>query len=338
MGLLNGIRGQLRSVIAWDHPLPDDLFCKWSDNGDEIKNASKLIVGPGQGCIFVYEGRIRSVLRREGMVNLATQNIPFWTTISKVMQSFKSEHTVGIYFYKATRILDQKWGTTSPVKYNDPKYQFPVGLKAYGNYSFTINKPKEFFTSIVGGANNYGIAALRTIVATRMMQPLTDCLAEAGYSYAEIDQHRNEISQTVADVLSVTFKKLGLMLTDFVIEGTSFDDATMQRINRIADVTAESQAATAVGLTFAQLQQLEAMRDAAKNESGAAGAGMGLGAGMSFGTTMVQTMNANAQVVTPAPAAPVATERLTKLKKLLDDELITHSEYETKKKEILSFL
>lgn len=333
MGLLNGIRGQLRSVIAWDHPLPDDLFFKWSDNGDEIKNVSQLIVGPGQGCIFVYEGRIRSVLRREGLVNLATQNIPFWTTISKVMQSFKSEHTVGIYFYKATKILDQKWGTTSTIKYNDPKYHFPVGLKAYGSYSFAIAEPEEFFTTIVGSASSYGIAALRAVVATRMMQPLTDCLAEAGYSYAEIDQHRNETSQTVADALTVLFKKLGLTLTDFVIEGTSFDDTTMQRINRIADLTAEAQAATAVGLTFAQLQQLEAMRDAAKNEGGAAGAGMGLGAGMSFGTTMAQTINSN-----PQASAATATDRLTKLKKILDDELITREEYETKKREILSFL
>jgi membrane protease subunit (stomatin/prohibitin family) len=37
------------------------LFQQWEGNGDELKNASKLIVGPGQGCIFVYEGKVKGV-------------------------------------------------------------------------------------------------------------------------------------------------------------------------------------------------------------------------------------------------------------------------------------
>jgi len=120
MGLFSGIKKQLRSVIEWKNPLQEDMFFRWSNNGDEIKNSSKLIVGPGQGCIFVYQGKVESVFEEEGLFNLKTDNIPFWTTITKFMQSFESEHKVGIYFYKKTKILNQKWGTTSPIKYNDP--------------------------------------------------------------------------------------------------------------------------------------------------------------------------------------------------------------------------
>lgn len=57
---------------------------------------------------------------------MATDNIPFITTISKIMQAFESENKVGIYFFKTTIITDQKWGTKSPVKYIDPIYKFPV--------------------------------------------------------------------------------------------------------------------------------------------------------------------------------------------------------------------
>ena len=35
---------QLRSVIQWENPDPNVLFQCWTDHGDEIKNASKLIV------------------------------------------------------------------------------------------------------------------------------------------------------------------------------------------------------------------------------------------------------------------------------------------------------
>jgi len=53
MGLANGLRRQLRSVIEGENPQPDELFHHWTTNGEEIKNASKLMVGPGKGCIFV---------------------------------------------------------------------------------------------------------------------------------------------------------------------------------------------------------------------------------------------------------------------------------------------
>ncbi len=100
MALLDGIKRQLRSVIEWKNPADNVLFAQWTENGDEIKTASKLLVAPGQGCIFVYEGKIQSVIDEECLINLDTDNIPFWTTVKKFMQFFDSEHKVGIYFYK----------------------------------------------------------------------------------------------------------------------------------------------------------------------------------------------------------------------------------------------
>ena len=68
------------------------LFQQWEGNGDELKNAPKLIVGPGQGCIFVYEGKVKAVLNESRLVNLETGNIHFLTTVTKFMQFFDSEH------------------------------------------------------------------------------------------------------------------------------------------------------------------------------------------------------------------------------------------------------
>src|SRR3569623_211947 len=81
---------QLRSVIEWKDPSPDVLFERWSEHGDEIKNASKLIVGPGQGCLFVYEGQILEAYTTPGMVDLRTGNLPFVTTLTRLMQGFTS--------------------------------------------------------------------------------------------------------------------------------------------------------------------------------------------------------------------------------------------------------
>ncbi|MDO9163363.1 MAG: SPFH domain-containing protein [Methylococcaceae bacterium] len=336
MALLNTLKRQFRSVIEWQNPHPDALFQQWTDNGDEIKNASTLIVGPGQGCIFVYQGKVQAVIEKQCLINLATDNIPFWTTISKFMQFFESEHKVGIYFFKTSQILDQKWGTTSVIKYQDPKYQFPVGLKLFGNYSYRIAEPKDFFVNVVGSHNDFFIDDFRAIMSARIIHPLADFLATSRYSYAEIDANREEIALGLKVKLSIAFQALGFDITDFRIEGTDFDDDTLKRVNRIADLTAETQAAQAAGVDYAKLQHLEAMREAARNEGGGAGIGLGMGAGIGFGQQMAQTLTEPA-----AGAQPVANDtvaKLTELKHLFTAELISADEYAAKKKAILDSL
>lgn len=330
MALIDGIKRQLRSVIEWQNSDPSLLIAQWTENGDEIKNASKLIVGPGQGCIFVYQGQVKAIIDEQCLINLETDNVPFWTTTKKFMQFFQSEHKVGIYFYRKTKVLDQKWGTTSPIKYQDPKYHFPVGLKAYGNYSYQIADANDFFVNIVGSHQEMRVEEFRNVLSARIINPISDYLAECKYSYADIDANREEIARGISIKLAIVFRKLGFRISDFRIEGTDFDDDTLRRINRIADLTAEAQAAQAVGLDYTKVQQLDAMRDAARNEGGGAGMGMGLGVGVGLGQSM-------AQAVTPAAGngANPLVEKLTQLKQLFEAGLISETEYAAKKQEIL---
>jgi membrane protease subunit (stomatin/prohibitin family) len=328
MGFLTG---QLRSVIQWENPDPEVLYQCFSDNGDEIKNASKLIVGPGQGCVFVYEGRVEATYAEEGLYELKTANLPFITTLRKLMQAFRSEHKVGLYFYRTAKILNLKWGTEATIKYEDPKYKFPVGLRAFGNYSMRIIDGRGFFQQVVGGAQSYRVESIREAINARLLQPLTDYLAEAGYSYAQIDPQREEIAAGLSVKLKDEFTRLGFLLEDFRIEGTSFDDDTLRRINRIADVGAEAQAATAAGVSYAQLQQLAAMRDAAKNP-GAAGVGMAMAVGMGMAGAVAPALAG------AAPAADDVAGKLRKLKALFDERLITAEEYEAKRQAILGQL
>lgn len=338
MDILNGIRRQLRSVIEWREPAPEHLFYQWGDNGDEIKNASKLIVNPGQGCIFVYEGQIRSVLVEPVLLELATANVPFWTTAKKFMQFFQSEHKVGIYFFRTTSILNQKWGTLAPIKYEDPKYGIPVTLRAFGNFSYRIVEPQNFFVNVVGGHRNFTIDNFREIMAERLVQSITDHIAELRLPYTEIDAQREEIAEGIAPRLSADFVQLGFEISDFRIEGTTFDEETVQRIGRIADLTAEARALKEVGVDYTEMQRLEALKEAARNEGGGAGLGMGLGVGLGMGQSMAQSM---AQTVAASPAPPAADDsaaKLTRLKALHEQKLISDEEYADKRRQILDAL
>ncbi len=197
-----------------------------------------------------------------------------------------------------------------------------------------------FFVNVVGTQNLYTTEELRKVIVSRLSQPLTDFLATSHYGYTDIDANREEISAGVREKLITVFAELGFTITDFRIEGTDFDEDTLKRINRIADMTAEAQAARAVGLDYARVQQLEAMREAARNEGGGAGMGMGLGAGISFGQNIAQAMNNNNTGGGTGNAAALADpmQKLAQLKKMLEADLISAEEYAEKKKAILDLL
>ncbi|MDB4292351.1 SPFH domain-containing protein [Maribacter sp.] len=328
-----GIKKQMRSVIQWENPKEYQLFFKFTDKGDELKNASKLIVHPGQGCIFTYEGKVEGVFEEEGLYDLATANKPFLTTIKKFMNAFESEHKTGIWFYRKADMLNVRWGTRIPITYNDPVYSFPVHLRAYGNYSLRITQPENFFRNVLAGQQDYFVDELQEIFLSRITQPISNYLANAKFSYAEIDSNMENIAGEAKNKTISVFEELGFQLLDFRIEGSSFDKETNERINEISDVQAEVHSANIAGVDFAELQKLKAMRDMAKNE-GAAGAGMGMFAGMNMGTAMGQS-----QQQEQTPKAPTDVRgKLKELKELFEDDLISEEEFLDKKRQLLEQL
>lgn len=169
---------------------------------------------------------------------------------------------------------------------------------------------------------------MQELVSSRIVTPLTAFLAVKAYPYREVDSHIGELSKELQEKTSEELSRLGLELTDFRITSVTFDDETMERIGRIANMTTEKHAAAEVDLDYTGLQKLGALRDAAKNEGGLAGAGLQMGAGLQLAQDIFKSSDVSSD----------PTLRLRKLKKLLEEQLITAEEYEQKKNEILSKL
>lgn len=331
MGLGDFFRKQLNTVIEWENQEADLLFYKFPVPTSEIKDSSKLIVSPGQGCILVYEGKVMGLLDQEGTYNIATANIPFLTTLSKYMQFFESEHKAHLYFYRKAAIVNQAWGTASPIKYMDPSYKLPIELGMYGNYSMRIADPLSFFNQIVGSRDRYTVDDSKALLLSRIPQALTSLLAQLKLSYIDIDSKLDTVAASLKDKLNGEFYTLGLALDDFKIQGTNFDQQTRERIGKIADLTAESRAAAEGGLSYVELEKLRALRDAARNEGGLAGAGLQLGFGMEMGKVLDDKKNE----LTSFKTGTDPIEYLQKLKLLLDEHILTQQEFDQKKKEIL---
>ena len=335
MGIANLFRNQLSAVIQWQADKQQYLWYKYPTKTDEIKNASKLIVGPGQGAVLVYEGKVVDVLTEEGTFNLKTDNHPFFTTLVNLRQNFESEHKLHIYFYRKAQVTNQQWVTSSPVKFIDEQYNLPVEMGVNGTFSYQISDVEHFFKDIVGARTEVSNSEIRELILGRLSQNIVTTIHKLGYSYNQIDGHLTEIGQELATLLNEETQKLGFTLTDFRVDGTLFDEQTQERIGRIADVTADSQAAQAGGLTYAELEKLRALRDAARNEGGLSGSGVQMGVGLEMGKQMgaaTQLMNERSS------ADDDLSRRLARLRLLRDENVITDADYEVKKRELLNEL
>lgn len=333
MGIANLFRNQLSAVIQWQADKQQYLWYKYPTKTDEIKNASKLIVGPGQGAVLVYEGKVVDVLTEEGTFNLKTDNHPFFTTLVNLRQNFESEHKLHIYFYRKAQVTNQQWGTSSPVKFIDEQYNLPVEMGVNGTFSYQISDVEHFFKDIVGARTEVSNSEIRDLILGRLSQNIVTTIHKLGYSYNQIDGHLSEIGKELATLLNEETQKLGFTLTDFRVDGTLFDEQTQERIGRIADVTADSQAAQAGGLTYAELEKLRALRDAARNEGGLSGSGVQMGVGLEMG----KQMGAATQLMNERSAADDdLSRRLARLRLLRDENVITDADYEAKKRELLN--
>ena len=201
-----------------------------------------------------------------GIYDLKSGHIPFVTTISRFIQAFESEHKVSIYFYQTGIITNQKWGTKSPIKYIDPIYQFPVGMRAYGNFSFQVQSIELLFSNYLNAQSIVNISTLKDVLVDRMIAPMADVFATAGFGYNDIDRNRLELSEKVQASIQSEFHTFGLKFQDFRIENTDFDDDTQARIKTIADTQAQVIAAKSAGINYTDMQKLGALRDAANNE------------------------------------------------------------------------
>jgi len=332
MGLMNFFKEQFAAVIEWKNQPQDVLFYKYPFKSDEVKDDSKLIIAPGQGCLLVYEGKLRGLMEQEGIYALQTDNDPFITTLSKLMQGFESEHKLKLYFYRKAEVANQGWGTSNRVKYEEPVYRFPVSLGAYGNYSFKLTDAKLFLTEIAGLPDLYTVLQSQMLIQSRVEQQLTVTLATSAYSILKIDSKLNDLAEELKIQLNEEFSSLGFKLTNFKIQGASFDQQTQQQINQIANARAGSLAAEQAGLTYTEMEKIQALRDAARNDNGMAGVGLQINLGNNMSNAFTSLNNA------PMSSDPNAITQLEKLKALFDQGILTAEEFEDKKKQWLDKL
>lgn len=298
MGIFNFFKKQMLKVIEWEDASNDTIVYRFPlEDRDEIMTGSTLVVRESQVALFLHKGQIADVFM-PGSYKLSTENIPVLTKILSLPTGFESPIKAEVYFVNTKQFAGLKWGTQNPIMMRDDDFG-NVRLRGYGVYSFRVTDAKIFMKEIFGTKNLYTVSDISDYLKPLVIQSLTDAIGESKISALDIASNYREFSEQIIGCASAEFTKIGLELTNFVIENISLPEEVEKALDE----------RTKLGVledkmgTYTQYQAAQAMRDAAQNPSqgGFAGLGVGLGAGVQMGNVFASNLSTE-----NTPKQPVA--------------------------------
>lgn len=334
MWIFDFFKSQKIDVIRLENPNPEIIISKWEHKFDEIKKNSSLIVDPGLAAIFVRNWKIEAIEKESWKWNLQTDNIPFITSFKNILSWFESHDKASVFFLKTNEITNQKWWTPNVITYIDPVYDFPVELRAFGNFSFKIVDIENFWKNYFANIWKVLTDDVRMFLTDRIVWNIASIFASKKYSYNEVDAKTLEIANELLQATKQEFLKVGLELTDFRIEDINFSEKTQSFIDQITDKKAKVWAinvteniSNSAMKNYKDLENLNIMNEAAKNW-GSWSEAMSAWIWMAMWSQMAQNFSNNS-------LDENYENKLENLKNLFEKNLISKKEYEENKKKIL---
>ncbi len=334
--VMSFLRKQFIDVIEWDTQSDDVLMWRYPMQDNEIQNGAKLTVRDGQYAVFVNEGQVADVFGA-GLYTLSTQTLPLLTNLKNWDKLFASPFKSDVLFFSTRLQLGRKWGTPQPITIRDSDFGM-VRLRAFGMYSYQLADPALMYKELTGANPSYSTEQLEPQLRNLIVANISSAIAASQIPFLDLAANQGVMGDQIKQVMTPLFARYGLKLDQFVVENISLPEELQKAIDRRISMGMMGDLNQ-----YMKYQTAEAIPLAAQNEGGLAGIGAGLAAGMNMGHMMSGAMAGVAtQPATPTPAAAPATPdpaaRLTQLKALLDQGLITQADYDQTKAEVLKQL
>ena len=301
------------------------LVKRMPDNGQlEIKWGSQLTVRESQDAVFFRDGKSLDVFTA-GRHVLKTQNVP---VVGKWVTSFgygeNSPFRAEVLFVGKQLFPNFKWGTKEPILFKDTELQM-VRLRSYGSFSIQVQDSLLFVNKIAGTMGLYTTEVISDYLRGIIISKFNVVLARMLKTVFDIPASMDELNLLMRTELFTDFEGLGIELHDFYIHSISLPDEVQKMIDTRTGMNAMGNLDQ-----YMKLKIADSLGDAAKN-NGTAGTGLGLGAGIGMGMGLPNMIK---QSMMPQSNESIS-DKIKKLKELLDMGALTQQEFEDKKKELL---
>ena len=325
-----------------------------------ITNGSKIVVPEGMALITMQDGSITGLITEPGGFTF-TSDDPNAKSIfsgdgivsSLITQSWERFKYGGqpgsqqaAFYVNLKEIPNNRFGTQSEIYWDDAFLGTQVGAVTRGTYTLKIVDPILFIKNFVpanylSDGEVFDFADMDNDAGAQLFNEVVSSLSAAFSNYTNDPSKGNRISKIQGDQIGFAQSlsqavdegyqwksDRGLEIVKVAIQAIEYDEDTKELLKDVKKADALSGAR---GNSFMQQSVARGMQAAGENGGGAGMAFMGMGMNAAGGV-----MGAVQQPVNQQPAASEDPyEKLSKLKKMLDEGLITQEDYDEQKKKLL---
>ena len=286
---------QFSDVIEWNETRDDVIFWKWNNN--EIKKGSRLIMRQGQDASFMYNGRVEGIFKDAGSFDIASDIIPFLSTLKGFKFGFNSGIRAEVLFIN-TKEFTVRWGTKNAINLPAPGLPGGIPIRAFGTFNFRVSDYDCFIEKIAGIKKQYIVDDVKERVMAIADQLLMKWIVREGKDMFNIQANAYDIGKGVAEDLDMEMMKIGITITGFTIQSVSYPDEVTRMQQKAA-----SQSMVGDMNRYTQM----AMADSMANNTGGnhmASNMAGMQMGMMMGQQMANQMANAMGMQTNTSAAP----------------------------------
>lgn len=317
------------------------------------------------GCITEPGGYIYSSNAPESKSLFNNDGI-LASTIGQSWEKFKfggQPSTEQLAFYvNLQEITGNTFGTPTPISWDDKFLQTQVSAAIRGTYAIKITDPILFVNEFVpiefkvADARVFNFSDSTNEKAESLFSDVIQCLPQAFGLYCQdanggarlSDMQRNPIgiSKALSETIESQFNwqaKYGFSITKVSILALEYDAESAELVKQAQADDVELRKATRMGQAYSNnmagmmaAASASAMNAAASNESGAMTGFMGMNIANMQANNLMGAATTAAQTAQPSqPVEEDPYEKLTKMKTLLDNGVITQADFDAAKAKLL---
>lgn len=222
-------------VVKYDGP--PGVFA-WKYPEQELGTWTQLIVNESQEAILFKGGQALDSFTA-GRHTLSTANIPVLSSIVNLPFGGKSPFTAEVWFVNKLNSMNVKWGTSSPLQLQDPKYNVMVSVRSFGQFGVRIDDARKFLLKLVGTLPRFDqetmLSYFRGLLMSNINELISSYLVHKKISVLEINAYVVEISRHIQGRLAPAFLDNGIELNNFYIDSINIpeDDPVTLRLKEV---------------------------------------------------------------------------------------------------------
>ncbi len=271
----------------------------WNDN---------VVVREDEYAVFFRDGKVLTVLDRAGRFGLSSLNIP---VLTELQRKITGTQPVAEVYYLQRRELQGKFGTTEALTFRDQDFGM-IRLRIFGQFAYKVVNPIQFITQFVGTSgfseSDQVVSWLKEAIIMQLNDALGELKKKSQVSALDLPAYLDELGEILLSKSESKVAEYGLKVMRIVGLNINFPEDVQKAIDTRSGIGALGLADQKQKEAFMAFQAGNAMRDAAKQEGGAAGAGagagVGIGAGMGLGMMMASQLGQTMQQPQQAAHTP----------------------------------